>query len=358
MSAADLGGPELARLGQAVQDLKREKNRALGSLYGNNDRTFVPEMPMGRGSILGPSTPELQAEVKSLDPVVKSSSLASTTPFDISRVYEGESYDPTVLKRKTSTSHGATLSAGGVQQQLPLKEYNMRRLISASSQAKSGTDYDSSIQQNQQAQNCGSTSDLSDALEINRHEPLGSETQGTQSLVPQPQVSKDSKHLGRAAPQAQGKKTYPLLRSQTHDVRSHIFSLPRGQGTRNYLSVVAEKQGVKDLGLVAKDRNGLRIRGTVAVEKHTHGSLNLEVQTGGNYGPLFPSTSGTQGLDFASVERQEAKGFTANQEAKHLPHAERDVIEPKALNIPGQAGRNNQATSKSKALSFSPSNVF
>lgn len=352
MPAADLGGPELASLSQAVQHLKREKSTALGSLNANRDRTLVPEMPVGRGIALGSSTPELQAEVKSLDPIVKSSRLGSTIPLDVSQVQRGEKYDPTVLKTKGTASHGATLTAGGVQQLLPLKKNTIIRQISASSQVQSARGHDSAIQQSQQAQNYGSTGDLSDMLDLNCRELLGSETQGTQSLVPQPQVSTDSK-LGHAT--SQGHKTYPLPRSQTHDVRSRISSRPLGQGTRNYLYAVADREGGKDLGLAAKDRNGLRIHGTIAVEKRTRGSLNLQVEGRGRggYGEVFPGTGRSQGLDIASVERQEARGFTADgQEAKHLLHAEWDVIEPKALNIPGQTGRNNQATSKSKALVF------
>lgn len=328
MSAADLGGPELASLGQAIQHLKREKSTGLGSLNGNRDRTLVPEMPVGRGSVLGPSTPELQTEVKSIDPLVKSSSLGSTIPLEVSRVQRGESYDPTFLKRKSTASHGTTLTAGGVQQLLPLKKNNIIRQISASSQVQSARDHDSSIQQNQQTQNYGSTGDLPDVLEIYCSERLGSETE---LRTPQ------------------GQKTYPLPRSQTHDVRSHISSRPRVQGARNYLYAIAHREGVKDLGLAAKERNRLRIRGTIAVEKRTRGSLNLQIEGRGGYGQVFPGT----GLDIASVEKQEAKGFTADgQEAKHLLHGERDVTEPKALNIPGQTGRNNQATSKSKALVF------
>lgn len=324
-----MGGPELASLGQAFQDLKREKSRALGSLYG-------------RGNVLDLSRPELQAGLQSRNPVVMPSNPASSIPLDVSHVQEGDGYDPTVLKRKSSTSHGATLTAGGVQQQLPLKSPNMRRLTSGLSQAKSGKATDSSLRRNQQTPNCGSASDLSDALEL-----LGLETQEPHGSVPRPQVSKDGKYLGHTSPQ--GKPTDPLPRSQTQEARRLISSLPLGQGARNPLLAVEDRQGVKDLGLVAKDGNGLRIRGTVAVEKRG----SLQVHGGRNYGPVYPSTSGSQGLDMVSVERQEAKRVTANgQEAKHLPHAERDVIEPKALGLPGQTVRNNQATSKSKALSF------
>ncbi|XP_040918940.1 fibroin heavy chain [Toxotes jaculatrix] len=245
VSAADLGGPLLASLGQAVQDLKTEKSRALASLHGKRDTTLGPQMPFGRGSILGPSAPELQAggEVKSLDPIVKSSSLGSTIPFDkqgknlglaVSQAQGGGRCEPKVLKRKSSTSHGATLAAGGVRQQLPLRTDNIRSLGSASSQAQSARDYDSFIQQNQRVPNCGSTSDLSDVLKINHHELLGSETQRIQSLVPRPHLGKDSKHLGHATPQAQGQKSHPLPLSQTQDLVPTLSTGYLG-GAGNYL---------------------------------------------------------------------------------------------------------------------------
>ncbi|XP_055366955.1 fibroin heavy chain isoform X2 [Betta splendens] len=316
-SAADLGGPELAGLGQAVQDLKRQKSRALGSLFG-------------RGGVRELSRPELQVE--SRNPVVVPANPASSGPLDASRVEEGDGYDPAVLKRKSSTRHGATLTAGGLQQQLPLKSPNMRGLTPGPSQAKSAKDYESSLGPNHQTPSCGSASDLSDALENSRHGILGLDTQEPQRLVPP--VSKDSKYL-------QGKTTYPLPGAQTHEARSLISSLPLGQGARSYLLAAEDKQRVKDLGLVPEDRNGLRIRGSVAVEKRSRGSVSLQVQGRRNSGP-----SGSQGLGTVSVGGQEAEGFTAGgEEAKHLPHAERDVIEPKARGLPLQTGRSNQATS-------------
>ncbi|XP_022595426.1 fibroin heavy chain-like [Seriola dumerili] len=158
----------------------------------------------------------------------------------------GESYEPMVLKRKSTTGRGATLAAGGVRQQLPLKK-DIRSLSSASS-----------------------------------------------------------------------------------------------RGTRNYLSAAADRQGVRDLGLVTKGTNGLRIHGTVAVENRSHGSLNLQVQGRGSRGPVIPHASGTQSLGIASVEGQEAKGFTAgSQEAKRIYH---DAKEPKALSVPRQTERSNRAT--------------
>ncbi|XP_035037245.1 fibroin heavy chain isoform X2 [Hippoglossus stenolepis] len=218
VSAADLGGPELASLGQAMQDLMREKGRVLALLKGKGDKGLVPETPVGGGSILGPTAPELLAGgVHSLEPLVKSSNLGSTNPFDkpsknlglaASQAQGRDSHEPTVLKRKITTGHGVTLAAGGVRQQLPLNQDNTRNPISASSQAQSAGDYDLLIQQNQRAPNCGSTRDLSEVSEINHREILGSER--TQGFLPQLHFGKGNKHLGHAAPQAQREKAYPL----------------------------------------------------------------------------------------------------------------------------------------------------
>lgn len=368
VSTADLGGPEMASLGQDVQDLRREKSRALGTSYGKRDGTLGPETPdMRRTSTLGATAPELQAEtgfkpaglppggeIKSLHPELKSSSLGPMTPLDeqskslaVSQAQGGEIREPHVSERRAN--HGAALAAGGVRQQRPLDKDNIRSPGSASSQAQRARD--SSSQRNQRAPNCGSTLDLSDLLEIYRHRLLGSEPQRGQRLVPQPHVGKDHKQLGHATPQAGTERIYQLPFSQTQDIRSSIFSLP--QGTRNSLSAAAGRQHAKDLHLEAKDANVPRIRGTVAVGNRSRGSLNLQAQEGRRYGPVIPGASGVQSLGIASVEGQEGTGFTADgQEAKHLSHAEREVTNSKALSIPGQTGRNPQETSKSKALSL------
>ncbi|KAM9345983.1 uncharacterized protein ABDE67_012585 [Symphorus nematophorus] len=336
VSTADFGGPELVNLGQAVQDLK---SRALG-----------PEMR--RPNILGATAPESQLEtgfrpavlspgreVKNLDPVIKSSNLGPLSPIDEqSKAQAGRSYEAVVSEGRGAANPGATLATGGVRQQLPLDKDSVRSLGAASSQGQRTRDYDTSSQQNQRGRNCGSNSDLSDALEINRHELLGSETQRRHGLVPQPHVGKDSKHVGHATPQANGERTYRLPLSQNQDARSNIFSLPQGQATRNYFPAVADGQGLKDLGLVAKDTNGPR--------NLSPGSLSLQVQGGGSYGPVIPGASGTQSLGITSVEGKKGKGFTANgQEPKHLPYAERDVPKSKPLSIPGQTGRDTQAPS-------------
>ncbi|XP_030264839.1 spidroin-1 isoform X3 [Sparus aurata] len=353
-STADLGGPEMARLGQTVQDLMREKSRALGPSYG---KTLGPEMAgMRRTNILGATAPEAHAgigfrpavltpgrEVKSLDSKLKSSSLGRMTPFDkdseslaVSQGGVGENSDSLVSLKRGTASHGATLVTGGVRQQLPLED-NIRGLGHVPSQVQRAQDSDLSSQQNQWVKNCGSTRGLSDALGINRHELLGSETQRGQGLVPQPHAGKDSKHLGHASPQ-----TLP----QTQDVRGNIFSPPQGQAARNYVSALADRQGVKDLGLVAQDTSVPRIRGTIAVDNNGRGSPNLQVQGGGNYAPVIPGTSGTQSLGVPSVEGQRANGYTADgKKAKHLSHAEHEGTKSNPLSVPGQTGRNTQASS-------------
>ncbi|XP_069380827.1 spidroin-1 isoform X2 [Paralichthys olivaceus] len=241
VSAADLGGAELASLGQAIQDLMREKGRALALLKGKGDKGLVPETPVGGGSILGPTAPELLAggDVPSFEPLVKSSSLGSTIPLDkpsknlglaASQARGGESHDPMVLKRKSTTGQGVILAAGGVRQQLPLKQDNTRNPVYASSQAQSAGDYDSLIQQNQRTPNCGSTRDLSEISEVNHHEILGSER--TQGFVPQLHFGKGNKHLGHAAPQAQREKAYPLPQDLTgYNGGAGNYLGPGGYGT-------------------------------------------------------------------------------------------------------------------------------
>lgn len=359
VSAADLGGPELASLGQAAQDLKSQKSRAINPLHGRRDRTLGPELPIVRDSILGPTAPELQAggDVKSLHAVIKSSSLGSAIPLDKPSKNHGlgESYDPTGLERQSTTSHGAALAAGGgVRHQLPFRIDNIGIPDSASSQVQSARDYGLSFQQHHRDKNCRSTGDFSHLAEINRHELLGSER--TQGLMPKSHLGKDGKHLGHAAARAQSEKTYPLPLSQTPDARGNILSLPKGQRTGGYLSAAADRQGVRDLGLVTKDPNGLRIRGTVAVVYPSHGSLNLQGR--GSYGPVVPFASETLSVGIVSVEGQGANGFAAGgQEAENLYHAELKVKEPKFLSIPRQTDMNYHATRKSKNLVsfFSPS---
>lgn len=341
VSTEDLAGPKMANLGQAIQDLKRQKSRALGPLY-RRDRTLEPEMfSMRRTNILGAAAPELQTEtgfgpavlppgskVKSFDPILQSPRLGPMTPLDrqskgpaFSQPQVGENYEPMVSEGRDTASLGATLATGGVRQQPGTS------VGSSSPQLQRATDYDSSRQQSQWTKNCGATRDLSDVSEINRPELLGSETQ---SAVPQ-----GSKHLGHATPQSQEEGTYgePLPKSQ--DVRGSKLSVLQGQ--------TARKQGVKDL--VAKHRNGPRTHET---------ALHPRVQGGRSYEPVSPGAGETQSLGIASVQGQEGKDFIADiREAKHLSQAESGVTKSKALGIPGQSGTMSQATSKSQTLSLS-----
>lgn len=353
----------MANLGQAIQDLKRQKSRALGPLY-RRDRTLEPEtFSMRRTNVLGATAPKLQTEtgfrpavlppgskVKSLDPIVQSPRLGPMTPLDkqskgpaFSQPQVGENDEPVVSEGRGTASFGAILVTGGVRQQ-PLDKGNIRSLGSSSPQLQRERDYDSSRQQSQWTKNCGSTRDLSDALEIHRHELLGSETQ---SAVPQ-----GSKHLGHATPQSQEEGTYREPLPQSQDVRGSKLSVLQGQAARNFLSAVADKQGVKDLG--AKHKNGPRIHETGAVESRRRDALHPRVQGGRSYEPVSPGAGETQSLGVASVRGQEGKDLVADiREAKHLSQAESQVTKSKALSIPGQSGTMSQATSKSKTLSLS-----
>lgn len=101
---------------------------------------------------------------------------------------------------------------------------------------------------------------------------------------------------------------------------------------------MADSQGVKDL--MDENKNGPTTHGNVAVETRSGAALNLQVQGQRSYAPVIPGASETQSLGMVSVREQEG-------EAKHLPHAEREVSKSKALSFPGQTGRDTQATSKS-----------
>ncbi|XP_041634058.1 spidroin-1 isoform X2 [Cheilinus undulatus] len=337
VSTANLGGPEIASLGQTAQDLKREKS---SQSYGH--RAVGLEIPnTGRSNVLGPEAGHREA--KSLDPMLKASSLGPLTPLDKQRkilAQGGESYDPTLLERRGSVNHGSTLAARGVRPQLPLIQANVR--TQGLSQVQHPGEYDSLI--HQQRPKCGSSRDLSGVLGINHHELLGAEAQRTPGLVPRPHAGKESKHLGHALQQAQGERNYQPLLPQTQDVKSGVYALSQGQASRSILSAVADGQAVRDLGPSAKETKGPRTHGAIAVENLSPGSLSVHVQGARSLGPV--STRGTQNAGIPSLGRQEGEGVTVDgQEQKPISHTEHDVIKPKALNIPGEAGRSDQATS-------------
>ncbi|KAG7238929.1 hypothetical protein INR49_030476 [Caranx melampygus] len=289
VSAPELGGPELAGLGQAVPDPKREKSRVVvPPLYGKNYQTLGPEVPTGRGGgggDLGPAAaaPELQAggEAQNLGP----SSLRPTIPLDkpIKNLGQpvlegGENNEPVVLKRKTPPSRGAALAAGGVRQQLPPRRDDTRRPSSI-------TDYGSPFHQNQPTPNCD--------REISRHELLGSETQRSPGLVPRPPLGKDGGHLGP-------ERTNPLPLTHTQEVGGNVFSPPAGQGARNYVSAAeADRQGFTEPGPLTE------VRGT-----GSHSPVEPQVPGRGRHGPVIPHTS----VVLPSVEGQEAEGFTADSQ--------------------------------------------
>ncbi|KAM4530384.1 uncharacterized protein PAE49_022913 isoform 2-T2 [Odontesthes bonariensis] len=270
----------------------REKSRALGHLYGKQDRTLGPETPdIRRSSVLGPTAPELHAgtEVKSLDPIIQSPRLQPTMPLNkqnkvldliVSQAQGGERNNPAV------SSHEATLAAGAVRKQLPVDKD--RNLGPATSQVHGARDYDSSLHQFEKPKNCGT-----------RYELSRSGTQRTQRLVPE-------LHIGRTNPPAQGVRTYQLPLSQGQDVRSSAFSHVHKMRT----PVAAEDGGRRNE-------------------------------------PVIPGASGTQSMSIASVGlEQEAQGFTAEgQDAKHLSQAEHNEKKSVASRIPGQTGRDANTAS-------------
>lgn len=335
MSAADMGGSEMA----ALQDLKRAKSRALGSLFlGKQDRT---QDNMRRGGIL-PTNPELQPgtgfrpAVQSPGPATFLDKQGKSLGLGVAPAQGQGIYPFGVPKRKGTPSHGAALAAGGVRQPQPVDEDIIRN-------QGIPRNYDPSVQQGQQTKNCGSTRHLSDELEKYR-QLLASEAQRTQGSVSQPRSGEDSRHLG-LAPQAQGEEAYRLTQSQ--DARTDIFSLPLGQKTGVYSSPTADRQGVEHLRLASKDSGGLS--GTVVAENLNHGAANPQVQRVESDVPVIPGESGTKSLGVATAGGQKEKKGPFN--------AEHDGREPKALSIPEQAGRNTQGTSKKKALYFSTISV-
>lgn len=318
-TAADLGGPLVANLGTAVQELKREKS---SHLHRNPERTAGLEIP--RSNILGATAPEVaHREAKSIDPVVKASYLGASTHLDKQRkiLAQGrESYEPSLLERRGSTNHGATLAARGVRQQPPLVQANIR--TQGSPQVQHAGEYDSFV--HQRRPNCGSVRDLTGGLqEHSRHELLGSETQRTPSLVPH--VGKENKYLQPA-----------------QDVRGRVYAPSQGQPPRSFVSSVADGQAVRDLQ-ASKDTKGPQVHGALVVENLAPGTINVRVQGAGSRGPA----GATQSLGLGAAQRQDGDGLTLDgQEQKHLN--KHGVAKSKALGVSGHTGHGDQAPSKSE----------
>ncbi|XP_016896332.1 fibroin heavy chain isoform X2 [Cynoglossus semilaevis] len=298
VSAADLGGPGLDSLGKTIQDLRRKQLRDFVRLYGHRYKSLGPLLPPGSDAVLGHSASQLQTggQVRLLDKVFESAGLGQNPGFDELQARGGQgSFGPMIVKRKS-----ITVAAGGVTRQLPLEKYDIGHRDSVLTPRPE--DGDPSIQQNQQMLNCGFTGDLSEFLK----------TEIIQGSVSRPDSGKDGKDV---TADAQKENTRPETQQP---------------------AVTADKQGDKDLGVGTEDTNKIRIRGTVAVEHRSGGSLSLQ----GKVGLLVPRAGDGQGVGIGVSEKQEAKGVTAEGQS-----AEQYAIkEPKVLNIPRQTGRNDQTS--------------
>lgn len=335
-SSADSGGHETPEPGQQIQDLIGEKKKLMVPLYGRKETLEAGPGGVRSTTVLGATAPDLQAstgfrssllppggEVKSLDPVGKSSSLGHMTPFDkqskiLAQAQLGGGYVPTVSEGRGAVGLGAVLVPGGVSQKLPGDKDGIKS------------------QPNQWAKNCRSAGDPSSLLEF-----LGSESFG-----PQDHAGKDKRAPGPVTRQAQEERVYQPSSSRNRGFEGSIFSLSQSQVSRNPLTAAADLQGVRDL--LAEDTNAPRIRGTV--ENH-RSALNPQLQQGRNRGPAIPGTAAAQSWgSIPSVEGQEEVTADALEE-KRLPKARHEVTKPKALSVPEHSGRRTQAPSKSKALS-------
>lgn len=334
-SSADSGGHEIPEPGQQIQDLMGEKKKIMVPLYGRKQTLEAGPGGVRSTTVLGAAAPDLQTntgfrssllppggEVKSLDPVGKSSSLGHMTPFERSEILAqaqlGGGYVPTASEGRGSVGLGAALVPGGVRQKLPGDKDGIKS------------------QPNPWAKNCRSTGDPSSLMEF-----LGSERFG-----PQVHAGEDKKAPGPVTQKAQEERVYQPSSSQNRRFKGSIFSLSQSQVPRNPLAVAADRQGVRDL--LAEDTNAPRIHGTV--ENH-RSPLNPQPQRGRNRAPAIPGTGAAQSWgSIPSMGGQE--DVTADVlEEKRLPKARHEVTKPKALSVPGHSGRGTQAPSKSKASS-------
>ncbi|RVE69880.1 hypothetical protein OJAV_G00082320 [Oryzias javanicus] len=238
VAAAENGEPDVAGLGQAAPDLKREKSTALGNQFNRK-----PEMPgMRRTGVLGPNPPESHAgvEIKSLDPLFQSSDLRPAAPLDrqlgalgldVSGAQGVGPLGALVPRRKGTLGPEATPAPGGRRGHLPVSKDDIRTLGSAYSRLHK--DFVPSGQQIPKAKNCGSP--LSEVLE-------------------------------------QKERTYrPLAK----DPRSDVLSV---QGSRDYLPSLADRQDAK--GPLAKHKNSpTDPRGLdLALEREAHGFTGEEAR--------------------------------------------------------------------------------
>ncbi|XP_015804237.3 spidroin-2 isoform X1 [Nothobranchius furzeri] len=319
VSAADLGGPEVASLGPSLQDLKRQKSRAESHLYGNQGRTLGAESPMERRTgELGRSVPELHAriEVKSIDPVLQSSNLRPTTPLQQQEKHLGAVSQ--TQRAHAAIKSGTALAAAGVRIQLPVDKDFRRVELSQTHNSR-----DSSMQQNLRPGDSGSPDELSERLGISHFGLLGSQRQRLQRYFAQPHASKMDKHHALVKPSSQ-ERPYPSL-PQGQDPRSSLFSTGQQPDKRNPLSTLANRQGDKEAG--STDKIGLHIR----VQQH--------------YGPVSPGGSRTQSLGIVLAEEGHDAQKFPEEDAKDFSQAEKTKIKPKSFYTPGQTGGNTQAAS-------------
>lgn len=323
-SVADLDGPEVAGLGQALEDLKRKKGRAESHAYG----TVGPETPIERRtSVLGPTVPQIHAriEVRNLNPVLRGSSLRPTMPLinqneplgaGVSQILGGKRDKHDAFKVKGTTGHEATLAAAGIGR--PLRVDKDVRYLGSPQVYGPRSPF---IPEKQNAEDCEYPAEP-ESLDVNRFGLLGSETQRTQGLVPWLHMGKMGKYLGRTNPPSQERTYHPPSRGQ--DPRSHFFSTIQQQETRDSLFGLANRQDAQRPGDKEKIRPKIRDQ---------------------NFDPVNRGASTTQNLGIALVENQEAKDFIEG-DTKDISQAKPKTRQSKPLHIPGQAGGNTQAASK------------
>lgn len=304
VSAADLGGPEGASLAQAAQDLKREKNRDVGQMLGEQERSLGAGLR--RSDVFGPTVPRIQAriEVKRHDPRMQASNLRPSSPLDkqdnvlgVSALQRRERYEPGGFERREGVGHEAMLAGAGIRWQLPvnrdIKSLDSSRLHSPSEPSIRGT---------QDAKNCGAPADLSELLGIN------------------PSDWKVGKHVGCKNLPAQGE-----------DVRSNVFSPVQRQAGMNPLSAPAN----------SPDINGPRAQDQI---RRNDGFQR--------YDRVIPDASRTQSLGVPLTGEEQEVGSFTQEAAKHLSEAEHLSRKSKPLRMPEQTERNAQASSKSKLCLF------
>ncbi|XP_036004035.1 fibroin heavy chain isoform X1 [Fundulus heteroclitus] len=292
VSAADLGRPEGASLGQAAQT-----SRAVGQVLGEQERSLGDGLR--RSSTFGPTVPRIHAriEVKRPSLGMQSSSLRPTLPFDkqnkilgLSPLQRQDKYEPFGFERRGTVGRDAMLAGAGMSRQLPVDQ-GIKSLDSYSPRLHDPTD--PSTPGNQDARNCESAADLSELLDIN------------------PLDGKMGKHRGCKNLPARGQ-----------DVRGNLFSTGQRQEGINPLFAPTDTQDIR--GPHAQDRIRL---------------------TDQRYHPVIPGASRTQSFGVTLTgEEQKAEGLTG-EDARHLSEAEYVDKRSKARRLPGQTEGNTQAAS-------------